>query len=70
MAKNLQWIKKIDPNLVIAVGVLISSFAALFVYVRQARIMSEQSNILLEQTSILLEQTKASTWPHLSIELL
>ena len=68
MAKNLHWIKKIDPNLVIAVGVLISSFAALFVYVRQARIMSEQSNILLEQTSILLEQTKASTWPHLSIE--
>ena len=54
--------KPIDPNLLIAIGVLISSFAALFIYMRQASIMNEQ-------TKILLEQTKASTWPHLSIEM-
>ena len=55
-------VKKIDPNLLIAVGVLFASFGALFVYIRQASIMSEQ-------TKILLEQTKANAWPHLSIEL-
>lgn len=47
---------KIDPNLIIAVGVLIASFSALFVYMRQAAIMSEQ-------TAILMQQTKASAWP-------
>lgn len=53
--------KKIDPNLIIAIGVLIASFSALFVYMRQASIMSDQ-------TEILLEQTKANAWPRLSIE--
>lgn len=41
---------------------LIASFGALFVYMRQASIMTEQ-------TKILLEQTKANTWPHLSFGL-
>ncbi len=54
--------KKIDPNLLIAMGVLIASFGALFVYIRQASIMNEQ-------TEILLEQTKASTWPYLTMGL-
>ncbi|WP_152538647.1 hypothetical protein [Aquimarina macrocephali] len=53
--------KKIDPNLIIAIGVLIASFSALFVYMKQASIMSDQ-------TEILLEQTKANAWPRLSIE--
>ncbi|WP_109435689.1 hypothetical protein [Aquimarina sp. AU119] len=52
--------KKIDPNLLIAIGVLIASFSALFVYMRQASIMSRQ-------TEILLEQTKANAWPRLSV---
>ncbi|MDY8135021.1 hypothetical protein [Aquimarina sp. 2201CG5-10] len=52
--------KSIDPNLLIAVGVLIASFSALFVYMRQASIMSEQ-------TEILLKQTKANSWPHLDL---
>jgi len=55
-------LKKIDPNLLVAIGVLIASFGALFVYMRQATIMNEQ-------TKILLEQTKASSWPHVSIGL-
>jgi len=57
-------LQKIDPNLGIAVGVgvLISSFTALFVYVKQTQIMKEQPRILLEQT-------KANSWPHLPIEL-
>ncbi len=54
--------KKIDANLIVAVGVLIASFGALFVYMRQASIMTEQ-------TKILLEQTKANTWPHVSYGL-
>ncbi len=40
-------IKKIDPNLLIALGVLIASFSALFVYMKQASIMSKQTEILL-----------------------
>ncbi|MBW1295266.1 hypothetical protein [Aquimarina litoralis] len=52
--------KQIDPNLIIAVGVLIASFSALFVYMRQASIMSEQ-------TKILLQQTKANAWPYLDL---
>ncbi len=62
MSKQSKKKKEIDPNLMIAIGVLISSFAALFVYIRQTSIMNEQ-------TKILLEQTKANAWPHLSIEL-
>ncbi|OUS00987.1 hypothetical protein A9Q86_09590 [Flavobacteriales bacterium 33_180_T64] len=54
--------KKLDPNLIIAIGVLLASFAALFVYVQQASIMSEQ-------TQILLEQSKSSAWPNLSIQM-
>ncbi|WP_109301539.1 hypothetical protein [Aquimarina sp. AU474] len=53
--------KKIDPNLIIAIGVLIASFSALFVYIKQANIMSKQ-------TEILLEQTKANSWPRLSVD--
>ncbi len=60
---------KFDPNLLIALGVLIASFAALFVYMQQASIMREQSNILLEQTKILFEQTKANAWPNVKISL-
>ncbi|TPN86118.1 hypothetical protein [Aquimarina algicola] len=52
--------KKIDPNLLIAIGVLIASFSALFVYIKQANIMSKQ-------TDILLEQTKANAWPRLDV---
>lgn len=54
--------KKIDANLIVAIGVLIASFGALFVYMRQASIMTEQ-------TQILLEQTKANTWPHITFGL-
>ncbi|GAA0712893.1 hypothetical protein GCM10009430_03900 [Aquimarina litoralis] len=52
--------KQVDPNLIIAVGVLIASFSALFIYMRQASIMSEQ-------TEILLQQTKANAWPYLDL---
>ena len=62
MASKKSWLKKIDPNLIIALGVLLTSFAALFVYVRQTNIMSEQSRILLEQT-------KSNAWPHLSLDM-
>ncbi|MEL6974193.1 MAG: hypothetical protein AAGL29_02230 [Bacteroidota bacterium] len=62
MASKKSWFKKIDPNLIIALGVLLTSFAALFVYVRQTNIMSEQSRILLEQT-------KSNAWPHLSLDM-
>jgi protein-disulfide isomerase-like protein with CxxC motif len=55
-------LKRIDPNLAIAIGVLIASFSALFVYIKQASIMSEQ-------TRILLEQTKVSSFPHLIISM-
>ena len=51
---------KVDPNLLIALGVLIASFSALFVYIQQAAIMREQ-------TELLLEQTKANAWPYLTI---
>ncbi len=53
---------KIDPQLLIAVGVLIASFSALFVYMRQAQIMNDQ-------TEILLQQSKANAWPHIDISL-
>ncbi|MEM8765380.1 MAG: hypothetical protein AAGD88_16285 [Bacteroidota bacterium] len=62
MASKKSWYKKIDPNLIIALGVLLTSFAALFVYVRQTNIMSEQSRILLEQT-------KSNAWPHISLDM-
>lgn len=52
--------RKLDPNLLIALGVLIASFSALFVYIQQASIMREQ-------TELLLEQTKANAWPHLTV---
>ncbi len=53
---------KIDPQLLIAIGVLIASFSALFVYMRQAQIMNDQ-------TGILLQQSKANAWPHIDISL-
>lgn len=54
--------RKIDPNLIIALGVLIASFSALFVYIQQASIMREQ-------TELLLEQTKANAWPYLTVNM-
>lgn len=55
--------RRVDPNLLIALGVLIASFSALFVYIQQASIMREQ-------TELLLEQTKANAWPHLTISMI
>lgn len=52
--------KRIDPQLLIAVGVLLVSFAALFVSIQQAAQMNRQ-------TEILLEQTKSAAWPSLDI---
>lgn len=52
--------RKIDINLIIALGVLLASLGALFVSTRQANIMNEQ-------TKILLEQAKSNLWPSLSI---
>lgn len=51
---------KTEPNLLIALGVLITSFASLFVCISQTSIMSKQNQILMQQT-------KASAWPSLSI---
>ncbi len=53
---------KIDPNLLIAIGVLIASFGTLIVSMKQASIMNEQ-------TEVLLEQSKLNAWPSLSIEM-
>ena len=52
--------RKIDINLIIAIGVLLASIGALIISTRQANIMNEQ-------TKILLEQTKSGLWPSLSI---
>lgn len=41
---------------------MVSSFSALFIYIKQADIMREQ-------TKGLLEQTKANAWPNLKISL-
>lgn len=54
--------RKIDPQLILSLGVLLISLAAVYVSVRQANIMNKQ-------TDILLEQTKASAWPSLSLDL-
>ncbi|MDT0540690.1 hypothetical protein [Croceitalea sp. P059] len=54
---------KIDANLAIAIGVLIASFGALFVSMKQASIMNEQ-------TKILIEQSKSNAWPSLSIGMM
>ncbi len=54
--------KRLDPNLIIAIGVLLASLGALVVSTRQASIMNRQ-------TQILLNQSKSSAWPSLSIEL-
>lgn len=54
--------RKIDPQLILSLGVLLISFAAVYVSMRQANIMNRQ-------TEILLEQTKASAWPSLSLSL-
>ena len=59
----------IDPNLLIAGGVLVASLGALAVYVQQASIMREQTNVLIEQTRLLQEQTKANAWPSLALEI-
>ena len=54
--------KKIDINLIIAIGVLLASIGTLIVSTRQASIMNEQ-------TEIQLEQSKSSAWPSLGIEM-
>ncbi|MCE7993431.1 MAG: hypothetical protein HEP71_15700 [Roseivirga sp.] len=54
--------KKIDSQTLMAVGVLLVSFIALFISVRQTAIMGEQ-------TRLLVEQNKASAWPYLEIDL-
>ena len=61
--------KKIDINIMIAIGVLLASIGTLIVSSRQSNIMHEQTSILFEQTNVLLEQTKTNTWPHLTIGL-
>lgn len=55
---KLKW--KFDIQVVIAFGVMIVSFSALFVSMYQARIMNKQ-------TEVLLTQTKANSWPCLTI---
>lgn len=45
-----------------AIGVLLVSFIALFISVRQTAIMGEQ-------TKLLVEQNKASAWPYLEVDL-
>ncbi len=54
--------RKIDSQTLMAVGVLLVSFIALFISVRQTSIMGEQ-------TRLLVEQNKASAWPYLEINL-
>jgi hypothetical protein len=54
--------KRVNPQLIIAIGVLLTSFGALFVSIRQASIMNKQ-------TEILLQQTKSGAWPYLHISL-
>lgn len=52
--------KKFDSQTIMAIGVLVVSFMALFISVRQ-------TNIMGEQTQLLVEQNKASAWPYLEI---
>ena len=54
--------KKPDSQTILAIGVLLVSFVALFISVRQTSIMSEQ-------TRLLVEQNKAGAWPHLELSL-
>ncbi|MEM1123731.1 MAG: hypothetical protein AAGJ18_25055 [Bacteroidota bacterium] len=54
--------RKIDPQLILSIGVFIISLAAVYVSMRQANIMNRQ-------TEILLEQTKANAWPSLHLGL-
>ncbi|MEM9328105.1 MAG: hypothetical protein AAGA85_20730 [Bacteroidota bacterium] len=54
--------KRIDPHLLLSIGVLIVSFAALFVSIRQATLLNRQ-------TEILLQQMKSSAWPSLAVDM-
>ena len=54
--------RKIDPQLLIAIGVMLISLSALVVSIRQSSIMNKQ-------TEVLLQQTKSSAWPHLEVEM-
>lgn len=54
--------RKIDPQLLLSIGVLLISMAAVYVSIRQADIMNKQ-------TEILIEQTKANAWPSLELGL-
>ncbi len=54
--------KRLDSQTLMALGVLLVSFIALFISVRQTSIMGEQ-------TRLLVEQNKASAWPYLEVNL-
>ena len=51
---------KPDPNLIIAVSVMIISLGALFVSYKQAAIMNKQ-------TDLLLDQNRSASWPYLDL---
>ena len=51
---------KIDPQLTIAIGLMVVSFSTMFITMYQASIMNRQ-------TEVLLTQTKANAWPCLLI---
>ncbi len=52
----------LEPQLILSIGVLVVSFAALFVSMRQA-------SLLNRQTEILLQQMKSSAWPSLMVDM-
>ena len=54
--------RKIDPQLIISIGIMLISLGAVYVSFRQATIMNKQ-------TDILLQQTKANAWPSLSFTI-
>lgn len=54
--------RKIDPQLLIAIGLMVISAGALSVSFRQAWLMGKQ-------TEILLEQTRSGAWPYLDLQL-
>ncbi len=53
--------KKIDPQLIVAIAIMIVSVGALVISARQASIMNKQ-------TDLLLEQTRSSSWPYLDLQ--
>ena len=61
IAQNMKRFKA-DPNLLIAIGVLLANFVAIYIYMDQARIMQKQ-------TDLLLIQAKGGAWPNLSLQM-